>query len=107
MTSPVSMSLEESMTMMFMVLKKFTIESLPKPNQSEVIFRTEPAKTIAAITFGGWENSDKIEKYKKKLLPELDKEGFEYTNRFYFFGYNAPFDLFGRKNEVVVEIINP
>ena len=34
MTSPVAMSLEDSMTMLFMVPKKFNKETLPKPNQS-------------------------------------------------------------------------
>ena len=34
MTSPVSMSLEDSMTMMFMVPKEFKKEMLPTPNQS-------------------------------------------------------------------------
>ncbi|MGK0235969.1 MAG: hypothetical protein ACI9EK_002512, partial [Psychroserpens sp.] len=45
MTSPVSMSLEDSMTMMFMVPKKFKKETLPQPNQSQIEFREEPAKT--------------------------------------------------------------
>ena len=38
MTSPVSMSLEDSMTMMFMVPKKFKKETLPEPNQSRIKF---------------------------------------------------------------------
>ena len=38
MTSPVTMSLEDSMTMMFMVPKKIKKEELPKPNQSDIEF---------------------------------------------------------------------
>ena len=34
MTSPVSMSIEDSVTMMFMVPKKYNKDLLPKPNQS-------------------------------------------------------------------------
>ena len=49
MTSPVAMSLEDSMTMMFMVPKKFKKETLPKPDQSEIKFQEEPKKTVAAI----------------------------------------------------------
>ena len=48
----------------------------------------------------------KIEKYKQDLKAALEKEGIEYSNKFYFFGYNAPFEIFNRKNEVLVEI-NP
>jgi hypothetical protein len=104
MTSPVSMSLDDTMTMMFMVPKKFDKNSLPKPDQSQVEFREEPAKTMAAITFGGWSDDAKIDKYKKKLITALESEGISYTNKFYFLGYNAPFEVFNRKNEVVVEL---
>ena len=104
MTSPVAMSLEDSMTVMFMVPKDLKRENLPKPNQSKIEFREEPAKVVAAITFGGWANSEKIEKYKNLLIKVLDREGISYTNRFYFLGYNPPFDFIGRKNEVIVEL---
>lgn len=104
MTSPVSMSLEDSTTMMFMVPKKFNKDMLPKPNQSGIEFKQEPAKTVAAIRFSGWANDTKIEKYKKDLKAALDAEGIKYTNHFYFFGYNAPFEIFNRKNEIVVEL---
>lgn len=104
MTSPVSMSLEDSMTMMFMVPKKFNKDMLPKPNQSGIEFKEEPAKTVAAITFSGWANDAKIEKFKQNLKLALDAEGIKYSNRFYFFGYNAPYEVFNRKNEVIVEL---
>ncbi|MEI8059669.1 MAG: heme-binding protein [Ferruginibacter sp.] len=104
MTSPVSMSLEDSMTMMFMVPKKFKKDMLPKPNQTGIEFKEEPAKTIAAIRFSGWANDTKIEKYKQNLKAALDAEGIKYSNQFYFFGYNAPYEVFNRKNEVIVEL---
>ena len=104
MTSPVSMSLEDSMTMMFMVPKKFNKDMLPKPNQSSIEFKEEPAKIMAAISFSGWANDTKIEKYKQHLKAALDAEGIKYSNKFYFFGYNAPYEVFNRKNEVIVEL---
>tara|TARA_R110000772_G_scaffold118149_1_gene223762 strand:+ start:1160 stop:1777 length:618 start_codon:yes stop_codon:yes gene_type:complete len=104
MTSPVAMSLEDSMTMMFMVPKELKKEMLPKPNQSGIEFKEEPAKTVAAINFNGWANDKKIEKFKQKLITDLDTEGIAYSNRFYFLGYNAPYEVFNRKNEVIVEL---
>jgi SOUL heme-binding protein len=104
MTTPVSMSLEDSMTMMFMVPKKFKKDMLPKPNQTGIEFKQEPAKTLAAIRFSGWANDTKIEKYKQNLKAALDAEGIKYTNQFYLFGYNAPYEVFNRKNEVIVEL---
>ena len=44
MTSPVTMSLEDSMTMMFLVPKKLEKNMLPKPNQSDIEFKEVPAK---------------------------------------------------------------
>lgn len=104
MTSPVAMSLEDSMTMMFMVPKEFNREDLPKPGQSKIEFTEEPAKTVAAIQFSGWANDEKIEKYKHALIKALDAEGLTYTNRYFFLGYNAPYEMVNRRNEVIVEL---
>ena len=104
MTSPVAMTLEDSMTMMFMVPKRLKKEMLPKPNQSLIEFKEEPAKSVAAISFSGWANDKKIEKYKQQLIAALDAEGIAHANRFYFLGYNAPYEVFNRKNEVIVEL---
>ena len=104
MTSPVAMTLGDSMVMMFKVPKKIEKEMLPKPNQPQVEFREEPAKTAAAIRFGGWTTDKKIEAYKQKLITALDKEGISYTNNFQFLGYNAPYEVFNRRNEIIVEL---
>tara|TARA_Y100000589_G_scaffold332014_1_gene388583 strand:- start:3463 stop:4050 length:588 start_codon:yes stop_codon:yes gene_type:complete len=106
MTSPVTMSLEDSMTMMFMVPKKLKKEELPRPNQPEIEFKQVPAKKMAAISFGGWANNEKIEKYKKQLIEYLNAKDINYADRFYFFGYNSPYEVFNRKNEVLVELEN-
>ena len=104
MTSPVTMTLEDSITMMFIVPKELKKEMLPTPNHSEIAFKEEPAKTVAAIRFGGWANDKKIATYKQQLIAALDTEGIAYSNRFYFFGYNAPYEVFNRINEVIVEL---
>ena len=104
MTTPVAMSLEDSMTMMFMVPKKYTKETLPQPDRSEIKFREEPAKTVAAIRFGGWASDERIAEHKAKLTAALNAEGIKHRNRFYFLGYNAPFEMVNRRNEVIVEL---
>jgi effector-binding domain-containing protein len=90
--------------MMFLVPKEFNKESLPKPDQAEIQFREEPAKTVAVIRFGGWANDEKIKIHKNKLIDLLEKNHIKHTNRFYFLGYNPPFETFNRKNEVIVEL---
>ncbi len=103
-TSPVAMSMEDSMTMMFMVPNKFKKENLPTPNQSNIQFKEEPAKKVAAIRFGGWTSDEKLAKYKQKLIAALDNQGIKHDGHFSYLGYNAPFDLFFRRNEVVVGV---
>lgn len=104
MTSPVAMSLEDSMTVMFMVPKQYEKGKLPKPNQSKIEFREEPAKKMAVVSFGDWANADKIEKYKKQLTAALTAEGIAHTDNFFFFGYNPPYEVINRRNEVAVEL---
>jgi len=104
MTSPVTMSLEDSMTMKFMVPKDYKKEDLPTPNESDITFEEEPERLVAAISFGGWANDKKIEEYKTQLVAALDEAGVKYNSNFYFYGYNAPYDMIGRKNEVIVEL---
>ena len=104
MTSPVTMSLKDSTTMLFLVPKKYTRDNLPVPNDSSVEFKDVPEKKVAAISFGGWANDSKIASFKKKLIDVLNSKGIKYTDNFYFLGYNAPMEVFNRKNEIIVEL---
>lgn len=104
MTAPVAMSLEDSMTMMFMVPKERKKANLPKPDAEQINFTEMPAKRVAAIGFGGWANDENIKKYKAKLIAALEAKGIEHTDRFYFLGYNAPFEVFNRRNEIIVDL---
>lgn len=104
MTSPVAMSLKDATTMMFLVPKKYTRDNLPVPNDSSIEFKDMPEKKVAAISFSGWANDSKIASFKKKLIDVLESKGIQYTDNFYFLGYNAPMEVFNRKNEIIVEL---
>jgi hypothetical protein len=106
MTSPVKMSIQDSMTMFFMVPHEFKKETLPLPNDSNIEFKEEAEKTVAVIGFGGWANAKKIDRYKKELIAGLEAEGIYHCNQFFFLGYNAPYEVFNRKNEIIVELKN-
>lgn len=106
MTSPVSMELNDSITMSFMVPKNYKIEDLPKPNDERIVFKNIPSKKVAAIRFGGFANNEKIEKYKTILKAELAKNNIKHFNTFTFLGYNPPFRLINRRNEIIVELKN-
>ena len=105
MTSPVAMSLEDSITMMFMVPRDLEKASLPKPNNQEIEFTEMPSKILAAVRFGGWASNEKIEEYKAMLAEALAKEGIAHTGHFQYLGYNPPYEVVNRRNEVVVELV--
>jgi nitrogenase subunit NifH len=69
----------DSMTVMFMVPKKSLIKKRFKAKRIADRISTRTSKTVAAITFGGWADDTKIEKYKEKLKTALDAEGITYT----------------------------
>ncbi len=106
MTSPVVMELGDSSKMMFMVPKNYNLKNLPNPNNSKIVFEKEEVKIIAAIRFDGWADDEKIEKYKNILRNELANEKLNFINKFSFLGYNPPYEVMNRRNEIVVELIN-
>jgi hypothetical protein len=65
----------------------------------------ESAKTLAVISYGGFSSDEKIENYRAKLATILTKNEIKTKGDFMFMGYNAPWDLIDRKNEVAIEVI--
>jgi len=106
MTSPVVMELGDTSKMRFMVPKNYTLKNLPTPKNDKILFEKQEEKIMAAIRFDGWADDEKIEKYKSILRTELDKEQLNYVPKYIFLGYNPPFEVLNRRNEVVVELIN-
>ena len=106
MTSPVTMELGDSTKMKFMVPKGYTMNSLPEPNDKRIVFEQQNEKIIAAIQFDGWADNDKIEYYTEQLKSSLAKEHISHTNKFSYLGYNPPYEVINRRNEIIVELID-
>jgi len=104
MTSPVAMELGDSTKMSFMVPSGYTEETLPKPNNDKIFFEKKEGAMMAAIGFGGWANDARIEEYKQKLIALLKKEGIAHSATFLYLGYDPPFAVINRRNEIVVEL---
>ena len=105
MTSPVVMGLENNHTMMFMIPKNMKLDEMPKPNSTQIEFVELPNRKLAAITFGGYANDASIELHKQELINILRDNKIKHKGNFSFFGYNPPYQMFDRKNEVVVEVL--
>ena len=54
--------------------------------------------------FSGFSDDKKIAKHKKQLFDLLDKNAISFKGQWSFLGYNPPFELINRRNEVVVEL---
>lgn len=104
MTSPVMMELDTPMVMSFMVPKERARTNMPKPKDPSIYFTEKPVVRMAAIRFGGWANEKKIQEYKNTLVRKLEAQGIAHTGKFAFLGYNPPYRLINRRNEVVVEL---
>jgi len=106
MTSPVTMDVSESdsMEMMFLIPAEYQIDELPNPSNRNVKFKTVPAKLVAALQFGGWSNDDKIAKHKAELETLLKRDGIQHNGNFSYFGYNPPYEVVNRRNEIIVEL---
>ena len=105
MTSPVHMDINNSeSSMSFVMPSNYTKDNLPKPNDSSITIETTPKEYVAAIKFGGFANDEEIKKYAAKLESALKENNIEYHGNFRFLGYNAPYELLNRKNEIIVGV---
>lgn len=104
MTAPVVMNMGDTASMYFVMPKAYDKSELPKPNSNKVEIVEEGEKTLAVIEFGGYSSDEKIEKYRKKLEQILVKNKVKIKGAYLFMGYNAPWDVINRRNEVAVEV---
>ena len=105
MTTPVHMDINDTAsTMSFVMPSAYTKDNLPKPNDPNVIISTSSEDYVAAIRFSGYASDSEIKKYSIKLEKALLSNGIEFYGNFRFLGYNAPFQFWGRRNEIIVSI---
>jgi hypothetical protein len=105
MTSPVRMEMsEKGSTMSFVMPEKYQESDLPKPKDSGVHIVKSSPQYVAVIRFGGYADDEKIKSKRDELMQLIKIKGIKITGDFTFLGYNAPFQFWGRKNEVVIPI---
>lgn len=105
MTSPVHMDINDSQSSMsFVMPSEYNRYNLPKPDNSEIKIETTAEEYVAAIQFGGYANDKDIKKYADQLENSLKLNGIDYFGNFRFLGYNAPYQVLDRKNEIIVSI---
>jgi hypothetical protein len=59
---------------------------------------------LAVVSFDGFAFENDIKKYAKTMVLALKKANIRHYGNFHFVGYNSFFQLFKRRNEVIVHI---
>lgn len=107
MTSPVRMSgNEKTNTMSFVLPSEMKYDKLPVPNDQRVKLHLSKPMYTASVRFGGYASEQEIASNKTELMEILKQLKLKHSNQFEYLGYNAPFEMVNRRNEVQVELVD-
>ena len=107
MTSPVTMRLHGNKEMLFRMPDKYTLENLPKANNTDIKFTKISSCIKAAIKYSGYSNN-KIEQKKITELKEiLQAKNISHDSKFEILVYNSPYKVLNRRNEITVNVTYP
>lgn len=94
-----------TMTMEFVIPKKYDKDDIPMPSMPEVEIKHYPEQEIAAYTFSGLVNDKTVAKSIDKLSQWIKEMNLEAETYYHLARYNPPFSLpFLRKNEILIKI---
>jgi effector-binding domain-containing protein len=92
----------------FIMPSKYTMETLPKPNNPAIELKKIPGKRFAVIRFSGTAGEENLKRYNKELDDFLSAKRLTPLSPPTYAFYNPPWTLpFLRRNEVMVEIAGP
>jgi SOUL heme-binding protein len=106
MTAPVTQQGDgKSWLVRFIMPSKYTMETLPKPNNAAVKLKEVPGKRFAVIRFSGMGGKESLDRHTKELEEFLSAKNLTPLSPPTYAFYNPPWTLpFLRRNEVLVEI---
>ena len=89
----------------FVMERKYSMETLPRPIDDRVRLQDRPERVVAALAFSGRWTQKNIEKHQQRLLTSLDDMGVKIIGEPELARYNSPFTpWFMRRNEIIVAI---
>lgn len=106
MTAPVMATLGgESHVVSFVMPSSYTLETLPKPNDSRVQLVEVPAQKMAVRTFSWFWSESRVAKMESQLRAALVRDGATVVGAPQFAGYNAPWTPpWMVRSEVMIEV---
>lgn len=107
MTAPVVQSegAANEWTMAFSMPSKWTLDTLPQPENPNITLREEPAKTVAVVQFSGRANSALLDQKEAALREWMTANGIAAIGPAEYAFYDPPWTPgLMRRNEVVIPI---
>jgi hypothetical protein len=106
MTAPATLEKQDGKWLMYFVMpSEYSLATLPRPNNPEVVLKEIPAKQYAVLRFSGLTGERKVAKKTNALLAWLKTSNITPKGTPALARYNHPFTLpFLRRNEILVKI---
>lgn len=107
MTAPVINTLEseQNRTISFVLPSKYTLETLPAPNNSNVLLTEVPTRTVAVLRFNWYATESRVDKKQARLEELIVKDGLVANGAIQVAQYNPPFSMpLIRRNEIIIPI---
>jgi hypothetical protein len=94
-----------SFTYAFVMERKYTMDTLPRPNNPDIRLVERPERIMAVHRYSGTWSEERYSEHEKMLLDALAVDRVEIVGEPVFARYNAPFTpWFLRRNEIMVEV---
>ena len=106
MTSPVQQQLAgKSWQISFVMPSKYSMDSLPMPNNNRVRLKEILTKKFVVIEFSGTNSNENVTEHENQLMNYIEANQIKIIGSPKYAFYNAPWTLpFLRRNEVMIEI---
>jgi len=108
MTTPVleSVASTSERTIAFILPSKYTLETLPQPNNPAITITEVPGRTIAALTFTWYPTGRRVEAKKTLLEAYLKRDGYVIAGPIETARYNPPLSMpLMLRNEILIPVL--
>ena len=107
MTAPVIQSNKDdgACIIKFIMPEKYSLSTLPKPNNPNITIKNEPARKVIAIRFSGSSTDVNLSRHLAELEKYIADHKIQVNSSYEYAFYNPPWTLpFMRRNEILIAI---
>lgn len=90
----------------FVMPAEYSLETLPRPNNTQIKIKKVESKTVAVLRYGWYPTKERVEKRKSELTELLKRDDIKVVSPVRSALYNAPFSFpLLYRNEVMTDIL--